>query len=244
MNRNKVTYITSVLSLAVVCHAFAEPNPVAKDLQRIVGELEEMENNLSSESLRPQTTQSTAKSESAKRNEADGLVIVSETEASRATRELAEKLTKIQRKNNEMRAKVLALQDELASRMHDKANVEIELVGSEETKSNFRVLELEAKLNEVNLVRYSLPSQLTKSQSLPLYVGPLPVGKYDLSVHLVVGNLTQGWPYGVAQGKWRVEKKLSFLVDEKYSGKTKLALKKLETGEPELELVQNNENKK
>lgn len=198
------------LTVCLVARA-AEKHPVAKDIDRILDELQGIEEELSRDSLRPGTTQSlkVEKKPGNGKLQGEGIVISSETEASKATRELAEKLAAVQNRSREMRAKVLALQDELAARLKDKIDVDV-VIQTEDAKDKrqFRFLELEAQLNDLPLARYHRPIVVSTNGALPLYKGPLPAGEYELKIKATVGELQHGAPYGVAQGKWQVEKKL------------------------------------
>lgn len=126
-----------------------------------------------------------------------------------ATLELARKMEAINARAENLRAKVLRLQDTFATRFNDKSDVIVQVeTRQDKTKSQMPlgIIELEASLNDVPLVRYQLPLQSEGADVLPVYLGPLPVGEYELRIKTIVGFKQHGWPMALAQGRWQLDK--------------------------------------
>lgn len=161
-------------------------------------------------------------------NEPLGLDILPDHEAgeegSRALGEVAARLSAVQARASDVRARILRLQDEMAARLDDVGLARLTLVVEEpaptETTGSpgspaadasrwpLAVHELSASLDGIPLVSRLQPRRVEKDARYPLYEGPLPAGEYDLRVRVVIGLLSAGWPSTLGQGRWLVEKTL------------------------------------
>ncbi|BBH51831.1 hypothetical protein [Fluviispira sanaruensis] len=121
--------------------------------------------------------------------------------------EIANKLSQLQDKNKEIRAKILALQDILVSKFKDRIELKVNII-SEQKKElpQFGIIELNATLNNISIINYNKPILFEKNMNLPIFYGPLPVGKYEFKVHAIVGQQSNNWPYVLPQGKWILDK--------------------------------------
>ncbi|WP_186646690.1 hypothetical protein [Fluviispira vulneris] len=124
--------------------------------------------------------------------------------------EIANKLSQLQDKNKEIRAKILSLQDILVAKFKDRIELKVNII-SEQKKElpQFGIIELNATLNNISIINYNKPILFEKNMNLPVFYGPLPVGKYEINVHAIVGQQSNNWPYVLPQGKWTLDKKIT-----------------------------------
>lgn len=147
-------------------------------------------------------------------------------ESSRALGEIAARLSAVQARASDVRARILKLQDEMAARLDDVGLARVALVVEEPAPAQssgspgspsgdasrwpLAVHELTASLDGIPLVSRLQPRRVEKDARLSLYEGPLPAGEYELRVRVVIGLLSAGWPSTLGQGRWLVEKSLRF----------------------------------
>jgi hypothetical protein len=170
----------------------------------------------------------------------EGLTVTAEIDPHPATTEIAERLSKIEQENQNLRSRILQVQDELAAQEKNLVNIRIEALAdnSDSRKTPIGFVELAASLNDVEIVRYSEPPMFEKSPRYPLYTGPIPVGTYNLKVRFVAGVLQQGWPYNLLQGRWHTEKSFPLKIDSSMRGKTTTIVLKAGDITPNVHLVQ------
>jgi hypothetical protein len=145
----------------------------------------------------------------------DGLTIVADPTSNPLTTEMNKRLEKIDADTRALRSQILSTQDRLAQEQKDIVNVRIE--ANIQNKARGKALpigfvELVAKINDVELVRYLQPPMTTENPSYPLYVGPIPVGTYQLTIRSIAGVLQHDWPYSLAQGRWNIEKTFALKI--------------------------------
>jgi hypothetical protein len=170
----------------------------------------------------------------------EGLTVTAEIDPHPGTTKVAERLSKIEQENKNLRSRILQVQDELAAQEKNLVNIRIEALAdnSDSRKTPIGFVELAASLNDVEIVRYSEPPMIEKSPRYPLFTGPIPVGTYNLKVRLVAGVLQQGWPYSLLQGRWHTEKTFPLKIDSAMRGKTTTIVLKAGDLSPSVQLVQ------
>lgn len=175
-------------------------------------------------------------------NHVDPLIIDGELDNSTEDDKILKKILTLQDKNNEIRSKIISLQDLLVSRFKDRIELKIEVISEQDKKlPQFGFIELSAIMNNISILNFPKPLYLEKNTHFPLFSGPLPIGHYEISVRAIVGQLVNNWPYTLPQGKWSVEKKFTINGSLKYPiHDVKLYLKQnKETKMPEFELENN-----
>jgi hypothetical protein len=177
-------------------------------------------------------------------SQSEGLTITTEVDPHPGTTDLAKRLSKIEQENQKLRASILQIQDDSASQQKNVVNIRIEALAenANSSKAPIGFVELAASLNDVEIVRYSEPPMTEKSPRYPLYVGPIPMGTYNLKVQFIAGVLQQGWPYNLLQGRWQAEKTFPLKIDSAMRGKTATILLKAGETAPSLHLVQAEES--
>jgi hypothetical protein len=139
------------------------------------------------------------------------------------------RLEKIDSDTRAIRSQILSMQDRLAREHKDIVNVRIEANIQNQSRGKalpIGFVELTAKLNDIELVRYLQPPMTTENPSYPIYVGPIPVGTYQLTIRSVAGVLQHDWPYSLAQGRWNIEKTFALKIQRGATNKdVKIVLK-------------------
>ncbi len=135
--------------------------------------------------------------------------------SSSALADIAARVAALQARAASVRTRVLLLQDQMAARLDDVGYARVSLVVKDPGMADgparypLAVHEISATLDDVPLVERQHPRRLEKEATFALYEGPLPSGKYELHVRLVVGLLAAGWPARVGQGRWLIEESLT-----------------------------------
>jgi hypothetical protein len=248
-NRRQTTFLIFIPFLAGVCSIMGERTVYAASRSGVpetIRELEEAESRLKggvyqvpliqkSDSA-PQESSSAVKQGDQRRKSKQGEnaplgidisakqspVTAEDEKNSGALSDVAARVAQIQARTNDVRARILTLQEEMASRLEDVAYAKVTLVvvgppvattalaSSPEQENAARkwplaVHELSAALDEVPLTERHHPRRLERDAQFPLYEGPLPMGEYALKIRVVVGLLGSGWPSQVGQGRWLLE---------------------------------------
>ncbi|KAB8030673.1 hypothetical protein [Fluviispira multicolorata] len=177
----------------------------------------------------------------------DPFLITGESVDTSIAEEISNKLGQLQDKNKEIRAKILALQDIFISKFKDRIELKVEIISDQKKElPQFGVIELNATLNNISIVNYSKPILFEKNMNLPLFFGPLPVGKYEIKIHAIIGQQSNNWPYVIPQGKWILDKE--FIVNgtlkKPIQHITVLLKADTESGIPKFEVNQNNSEEK
>lgn len=140
----------------------------------------------------------------------DPFLVTGEVDDSSVAEEISQKISELQNKNKEMRAKIVALQDMLISRFKDRIELKVDVVTAQENeKPQFGIVELSATMNNISIVNYNKPILFEKKMALPIYYGPLPVGNYELKIEAIIGQQKDNWPFVLPQGKWAINKELT-----------------------------------
>jgi hypothetical protein len=146
----------------------------------------------------------------------EDLTIVVAPDAHPESTELQKKLELTETEIRTLRSRVLAVQDQLAQSQASVIQVQIEAVIRNDLRGKSLPLgfvELTTKLNDVELVRYFQPTATTENPTFPIYIGPMPVGTYELSINSIVGVMQHSWPFSLAQGRWNMNKIFALKLD-------------------------------
>lgn len=140
----------------------------------------------------------------------DPFIVMGDSNDFTSAEEIANKISLLQDQNKKMRSKVLQLQDLLIAKFKDRMELKVEVIAKNNIREmpQFAFVELSALLNNIAIIHYSKPVFYDKIITLPIFSGPLPLGKYEIKLSGVVGQFNNNWPYVLPQGKWKVDKKI------------------------------------
>lgn len=146
----------------------------------------------------------------------DDLIIVSVPDPHPEATQLQKKLDSTETEIRTLRSRLLAIQDELAQSQSGVVQVQIEATIRNDLRGKSLPLgfvELTGKLNDVELVRYYQPAVTSENATFPIYIGPMPVGSYELTINSTVGVMQHNWPFSLAQGRWNMNKTIALKLD-------------------------------
>lgn len=150
-------------------------------------------------------------------------------------RRLAKELETVERKELDLRNKLLEIQDGLAQDLKATTPVAIELSlprgGDDEP--TLGLLELSAFLNDFPLIHLQKPVSVSPVPSYPLFLGPLAPGEYTLDVQAVVGFLNHGWPHALPQGRWELRRRVPVRISPGRNQATQKMSVRILPGSPE-----------
>jgi hypothetical protein len=133
---------------------------------------------------------------------------------------IQKRIDELKEESKKIQADIYKIQDDLVSKSKDNLNLKITFHQIQvDNKDNFGVIQMYGALNHVPMVEYDAPLVFEKEINLPLFVGDLPLGKYEFKIHAVVGQLTEKWPFILPEGRWSIEKNIT--VDGFQAGESK-----------------------
>ena len=141
--------------------------------------------------------------------------------------------------NHEFRARVLEIQDALALEAGNA--VPFSLVLRSKKADQFAIVDLIASLDDIPFLHLETPQFNPENQTLPLFLGPLPVGRHTIKLKIVAGKLIHGVPFTVSQGKWYVEKTFNFTAKKTQQDEEKEITFELKEGSPHLSMKEEQE---
>ena len=139
-------------------------------------------------------------------------VLGSREKKNTSANDISSQLKVIEKSNAEVRADILALQDQMIGRLNERAKLNIALevpYPAQKSVVPLGILDLNARLGDIPLVHYRMPQQLSENQNFPIFEGSLPAGIYKLKIRALVGFQQAGWPYALSQGRWVLEKEFT-----------------------------------
>lgn len=120
---------------------------------------------------------------------------------------LQQKIQSLQKDEAHLRTDILSLQQTLAEQRNGVVDVNIELLADQsDAGPDYGILELTGTLNQVVVASYDHPVLLEKKETLPLVLGKLPLGNYELHIQATVGRKSDKWPFVLPEGRWPIEK--------------------------------------
>jgi hypothetical protein len=170
-----------------------------------------------------------------------GLTIESTTVENPELKKLAQEMDELKKESRDLRSQILAIQDRLVSRVRDVRELQIDFATQnpmDKAIAPLAVMELQVALNDVEVIHYLNPPQLSRDLQLPLFQGPIPAGTYKLRVKGVLGILQYDWPYSLAQGRWNIDKTFELKLDQDGNRKVATITAKPSALEPTLTLVE------
>jgi hypothetical protein len=150
-----------------------------------------------------------------------------------------EEVSYIYDKNEEINSKIIFLQENMMSKFKEKTKIKIDLsFYDNETLNNFRIIDFDFLINEINVINYKNPIFFKKETKLSIFNGYLPMGKYEMKIKSSLAIQSKNWPYFISKKFCDMEK--NFFMENKSEEDQKyisiLIKNNKETGIPEFEL--------